>query len=395
MGLSGLGLPTQDFFLARSRQPLVARSLVLRQLSRSAKPNTGGCFNSCVNQVTLPTPDRRDRSHFLALSIFFPLLPEVPTSGLQYSFIGNFFGWHHMFQFLTKLDYLLRETFLGLRRGGWMNWAAVSTVTVLLFLFGMSLQASWQLEGLLGQFGGQLEVAVYLDPGARIEMVKPVVEQLPQVTDVQVISKEQAWEFLVEELGISDIAAATEQLEGNPLVDELKVKARTAAEVPELAEQLGQIPGIDEVQYVDEAIQRLQDLKQGLGWVSLTITSVLCLTAVAVIATTIRLIVMARRREIEIMQLVGATSAWIYFPFILQGITFGVVGAAIAWGLVTSIQQFLANLLADAPEFLRFLGGGLQPNLAQLFLLPVLLLGFGGFVGLMGSLFAVRRFATR
>jgi cell division transport system permease protein len=300
-----------------------------------------------------------------------------------------------MFQFLTKLDYLLRETFLGLRRGGWMNWAAVSTVTVLLFLFGTSLQASWQLEGLLSQFGGQLEVAVYLDPGAQIEMVKPVVEQLPQVTDVQVISKEQAWEFLVEELGISDIAAATEQLEGNPLVDELKVKARTAAEVPELAEQLGQIPGIDEVQYVDEAIQRLKDLKQGLGWVSFTITSVLCLTAVAVIATTIRLIVMARRREIEIMQLVGATSAWIYFPFVLQGITFGVVGAAIAWGLVTSIQQFLANLLADAPEFLRFLGGGLQPNLAQLFLLPVLLLGFGGFVGLLGSLFAVRRFATR
>jgi cell division transport system permease protein len=52
-----------------------------------------------------------------------------------------------MFQFITKLDYLLRETFLGLRRGGWMNWAAVSTVTVLLFLFGMGLQVSWKLEG--------------------------------------------------------------------------------------------------------------------------------------------------------------------------------------------------------------------------------------------------------
>jgi cell division transport system permease protein len=70
-----------------------------------------------------------------------------------------------MFQFLTKLDYLLRETLLGLRRGGWMNWAAISTVTVLLFLFGMSLQASWKLEGLLSQFGSQVEVSVYLDPG--------------------------------------------------------------------------------------------------------------------------------------------------------------------------------------------------------------------------------------
>jgi cell division transport system permease protein len=82
-----------------------------------------------------------------------------------------------MFQFLTKLDYLLRETLLGLRRGGWMNWAAVSTVTVLLFLFGMSLQASWKLEGLLNQFGSQVEVSVYLDPGAQIESVKLVVRE--------------------------------------------------------------------------------------------------------------------------------------------------------------------------------------------------------------------------
>jgi cell division transport system permease protein len=80
-----------------------------------------------------------------------------------------------MFQFLTKFDYLLRETLLGLRRGGWMNWAAISTVTVLLFLFGISLQASWKLEGLLNQFGSQVEVSVYLDPGAQADMVKPLV----------------------------------------------------------------------------------------------------------------------------------------------------------------------------------------------------------------------------
>ena len=71
-----------------------------------------------------------------------------------------------MFKFLTKLDYLLKETFLGLQRGGWMNWAAVSTVAVLLFLFGISLQTSWQVEKLLNQFGSQLEVSVYLEPTA-------------------------------------------------------------------------------------------------------------------------------------------------------------------------------------------------------------------------------------
>jgi cell division transport system permease protein len=300
-----------------------------------------------------------------------------------------------MFQFLTKLDYLLRETFLGLRRGGWMNWAAVSTVTVLLFLFGMSLQASWKLEGLLNQFGTQVEVSVYLDPGAPLQKVIPVVRQLPEVTEVKTISKEQAWASLVKELGISDIEGATEQLDGNPLVDELMVKARNSKDVPTLAVKLAQLPGIEEVRYMDEVLQRMQQLNQGLRWVSLTITTVLSLTALAVITTTIRLIVMARRREIEIMQLVGATTAWIYLPFILQGIAFGVVGAAIAWLLIASVQEFLANLLATAPDFIQYIAGGTQPNSIQLLLLPLLLLSLGGLVGLMGSLFAVRRFASR
>jgi cell division transport system permease protein len=276
-----------------------------------------------------------------------------------------------------------------------MNWAAVSTVTVLLFLFGMSVQASWRLEGLLNQFGSQVEVSVYLDPGERLEKVIPIVQELPQVTEVKIISKEQAWASLVQELGISDIAGATAQLEGNPLVDELKVKARNQKDVPTLAQQLAKIPGIDDVQYMDDALKRMQELNQGLGWVSLTITSLLSLTAIAVITTTIRLIVMARRREIEIMQLVGATTAWIYLPFILQGITFGVVGALIAWFLITSVLQFLTNLLATGPDFIQFLAGGVQPNPIQLLLLPLLLLSLGGSVGLMGSLFAVRRFASR
>jgi len=276
-----------------------------------------------------------------------------------------------------------------------MNWAAISTVTVLLFLFGISLQATWKVEGLLNQFGSQVEVSVYLDPGAPIEKVLPRVRQLPDVTDVKTISKEQAWVSLTKELGLSDVEGATEQLEGNPLVDELKVKATNSKDVPTLAVKLAQVPGVDEVRYLDEVLQRMQQLNQGLSWVSLIIITVLSLTALAVITTTIRLIVMARRREIEIMQLVGATTVWIYLPFILQGVTFGLVGAAIAWILIASVQEFLANLLSTGPDFIKYIAGGVQPNPLQLILLPLLLLTLGGTVGLVGSLFAVRRFASR
>lgn len=296
-------------------------------------------------------------------------------------------------KFFTKLDYLLKETFLGLLRSGWMNWAAISTVTVLLFLFGLSLQSSWQLEKLLNQFGSQLEVSVYLDAGARGDAIAPMVHNLPQVAAMQVITKEQAWTKLIKDLGISDIEGATQQLGDNPLVDEIKVKALNAQVVPTLATQLAKIPQVNTVQYVDEAVQRIAQLHQGLNWITLTITVILTLTAIAVTTTTIRLIVLARRREIEIMQLVGATSTWIYLPFLLQGITFGLVGGAIAWSFISLIQQFLTKLLVNQPEFIQFLTNGLQLTTAQTLLLPLILLGFGSTVGLLGSLFAVRRFA--
>jgi cell division transport system permease protein len=276
-----------------------------------------------------------------------------------------------------------------------MNWAAVSTVTVLLFLFGISLQASWQFENLLNQFGSQLEVSVYLETGVEASTLKPLVQDLPEVSEVTTVSKEEAWNALVQDMGISDIRGATQQLNGNPLVDEIKVRARSSDEVPLLAQKLQLIQGVDEVQYVDEAVKRIAQLNQGLNWLSFGITTVLTLTAIAVITTTIRLIVLARRREIEVMQLVGATNTWIYLPFVLQGITFGIVGAAIAWGLITGTHQFISSLLAQQPDFIQFLASGLQLSPQKVVLLPLSLLGLGGSVGLMGSLFAVRRFALR
>ncbi|PSR15496.1 cell division protein [filamentous cyanobacterium CCP3] len=300
-----------------------------------------------------------------------------------------------MIKLLTKFDYLLRETLLGLRRGGWMNWAAISTITVLLFLFGISLQSTWQLERLLNQFGSQLEVSAYLQSGFQASDLKPVVEAFPDVVAVTPVTKESAWADLVADMGLSDIAGATDQLKGNPLVDELKVKARDSEAVPAIASQLQALDGIDEVRYVDEAVTRLAQLNDGLKWTSLFVITILTLTATAVITTTIRLIVLARRREIEVMQLVGATRIWIYLPFILQGAAFGLAGATVAWGLLFAVQRFLTELATQQADFIQFVVQGLRLTPQQLILLPASLLGLGTLVGLMGSLLAVRKFSLR
>jgi cell division transport system permease protein len=298
-------------------------------------------------------------------------------------------------KFLTQSDYLLRETWLGIRRGGWMNWAAISTVAVLLLLLGLSLQLGWQVGHLLNQFGNQLEISVYLNTGVGAESLRSAVRRLPEVALIEAVPKEQAWANLVKDLGGSELQNAIQQLGGNPLVDELRVKARSAAAVAPLADQLKRLPGVSSVQYVAEAVQRIGQLHRGLNGLSLLVTGMLTVTAMAVITTTIRLIVVARQREIEVMQLVGATTAWIYLPFLLQGVTFGLVGAGLAWGLIQGVQAFLGNLLAQQPELLKIVAMDLQPSLLERWALPLILLGFGGLLGLFGSLLAVRNAAPR
>lgn len=298
-------------------------------------------------------------------------------------------------RFLNKIHYLLQETFLGLRRGGWLNWAAVSTLLVLLFLVGIGVELSWGVDATVQSLGGQLEISVYLEPERQGVELQPQVAQLPHVAEVKVITKDQAWRNLLLEMGIQDEAAMETQLGENPLVDALRVKADSTEALGEVAEQIRQLEGVDEVYYGDRIVEQLAQLQDMLRLGSLTITGVLALTAVAVITTTIRLIVMARRREIEVMQLVGATAAWIYLPFILQGCLFGVISAVGAWGLILGSQQLLQELLEQliALPFLKVM----QADRSQLefWLLPSMLLGMGVFLGTTSSLIAVRKSAGR
>lgn len=301
-----------------------------------------------------------------------------------------------MLRSLSKTDYLLHETLRGVQRGGWMNWAAMSTMTVLLFLFGVSLQASWQVEGLLNQFGSQLVISTYLDSGVEASSLMPQVRRLPGVVMVEAVSKEQAWAQLTEDLGLSDVSNASAQLKGNPLVDELKVKAREAEQVPQLARTLKAMSGVSEVLYVSEVIQQLRDLNLGLRWVSLTVVGLLSMTAIAVVTTTIQLIAIARRHEIEVMQLVGATRSWIYLPFLFQGSIFGLVGAGSSWGLLLAVQSGLKSLSnSQQPAFIAFLVNGLQLSAQQSALLPMALLALGIGIGLVGSLLAVNKVTAR
>ena len=296
-------------------------------------------------------------------------------------------------RFFAKIDYLLRETFLGLKRGGWMNWAAISTVAVLLFLFGASLQISWQLENVLGQLGSQLEISVYLDENTQGESMQSRLLLVDGVASAKLIPKEEAWQNLMKDLGKNDLNQATKQLGGNPLVDEFKVRTVSSDRVPDVAKRISGLKGINEVWYTNEVVERIGQLRQALSNSSVAIVAIFTVIAIAVITTTIRLIVLARRREIEVMQLVGATAIWIYFPFVLQGVVFGLAGAGTAYLMLLLSLNLLGGAIINQPELIKSLTLGLTTDVRVQFFLPAVLAIFGSVIGVLGSLLAVRRFS--
>jgi cell division transport system permease protein len=275
-----------------------------------------------------------------------------------------------------------------------MNWAAISTITVLLLLFGLSLQVNWQLERLTSQFGNQLEVSAFLNPGVTADSLLPYVSQFRHIKSIEPIPKDVAWQELSQDLDFPDLASITTQLNGNPLVDELRILVDAPDQVVGLAEQLQQLQGIESVHYMADVVERLDQLNAGLHLVGLVLVGLLTLATLAVITTTIRLIVLAQRREVEILKLVGATPSWICLPFLLHGLSFGAIGGAAAWLILLGLQSSVQRVLAQQADFIQFLAQGLVLDASELLVLPVILISFGATVGVVGSFLAIRRLAT-
>lgn len=280
-----------------------------------------------------------------------------------------------------KLIYLLQEAWCGVQKGGWMNWAAISTLTLMLFLLGTTYIAHLQLEAMLQQMGNVLEITAYLKPDADTQALQAQIVTWNGVQAVRIIPKEVAWQQLLTDLGQS--AAEAEALLGdNPLLDALKVATATSDTLSLLAGNLKQLPGIESVWYVQDLIRQLDQTHRSLRQLGIASIAILTSITLAVISTTIRLVTVSRREEIEIMQLVGASPRWIILPFLLQGAGFGFLGALLAGGLLWLGGILLAQIL---PPLTTPIGVG--P-------LPLLLVGFGVSIGVLGSWFSVRRLAS-
>lgn len=262
----------------------------------------------------------------------------------------------------SRISYTFREMWASLRRNFTLTAAAIITATVSLLLFGVTLLIQRAFDNQLSQWAGGVEMIVYVDNDAtpeQIQQIRDSLESQPNVIDVAKLRYLDIEESLAEAGRLFGGDTETLQLlnESN-IPTQFKVVPADGAGLEllaQLASTIGTQPKVHEVTFPGDQIEVLDTLQGFIGFRLFIITGILLFSAVLLIWNTIRTAMFARRREIEVMKLVGATNWFIRLPFMLEGLFQGLVGSLLASG-------FLLLLNADWTSGVRGFptGSGLE-----------------------------------
>lgn len=291
---------------------------------------------------------------------------------------------------LSSIEFVLQETAANIYRNRLQMLAAISTVAVTLMILGSFVFSIANLTRVAGNLPSQFEITVHLKDNVtrdqRFELRKKLTA-LPGVTSITFRSKDEVYKQLKRWLGSSvDLSG----IEKNPQTDEYRVRIEDIAETKQVVGAItklqrgGQSRIIDEVVAAPEAAKKLAHLIGFLRLFGTVVTLLLVGATALIVSNALRLTIHARRREIRIMQLVGATNWFIRGPYVLEGMFHGLIGAAIACLVVQIGGSYLCGTIQRLVPFMGVweTSGGI---LAMLIALGVLL-------GAAGSFISIRRF---
>ncbi len=289
---------------------------------------------------------------------------------------------------LSSFRYIGPQCFKSMRNNGWMTFAAVLTITIALFLgsfFWMLLQ---NIDANAVQVEDNVRVVAYLDysvtSGQRLGIEKEL-SWIEGVSKVEFVSKDEGILDLQERYNVEDLVASLGGV--NPLPDLFSITALDPEQVTSIAQAAALVEGVSEVKYGAGTVEKLFALTNTLRKIGLAIMALLAISGVVLIAMSTRLTIQTRKKEIMIMKWVGATNAFIRWPFFLEGLLLGLTGAGLALTLVLALYGSAADYLAAGLPFVKVL------TLAEIWRpAAAFTLGSGLVLGAVGSSIPLTRF---
>ena len=277
----------------------------------------------------------------------------------------------------------LREVFLAFKRAPLLAVLGITTIAFSLFAFGLFGLVAINIKAALLEIEDRVEIRAFLADGARDAQVLELMQgisKLPQVADVGYVSPDSALQRARAEL-----EEFRDVMEGAMLPASVELRLKEGARDPEsmqmISRRLQTYPVVEEVRYGREWVEKLYRIRNIAGIAGSVLGSVFALVAVIIIGSTIRLAILARTKEIEIMRLVGATNTFVRLPYLIDGALKGLAGGAIAAVLSWAAVQLVSMKLMGAQFF----------SAQQV----VLGIAAGGLLGLVGSWVSVGRHLRR
>jgi cell division transport system permease protein len=288
-----------------------------------------------------------------------------------------------------NLGFFLAEAFKNLRLNLLMSVTAATTTAVCILVLGIGLLVDAHVEGIVGNVGQDVTITAFFPEDIdqeRIDEVVSSVESYPEVNESTYVSKEEALERFRETFADQpDIAGS---ISSDVLPASMEIQLKDSSDSSVVADRLRE-EGFqdDEIRYPQQTVDRLNQITGYLVWGLRGATALFFVASVLLIFNTIRLSIFARRKEIEVMKLVGASDSFVRTPFVLEGLVQGLIGAIPAALLVVWVDSLFVGWAQQSLPFLPISSGAVNALIVLLFLLFV-----GALVGVAGSFFSVRRF---
>lgn len=297
---------------------------------------------------------------------------------------------------LSQLSFVFRRARKSFGEMLWTHLLTASTMAMTLFLFGGFFLLQENFQGLLKGWGSRVQIFAYLDDRLAAADIAPLTSRVrayAEIESVRFVSQSEAWENFKKSLGSQAGVLDGLSAEVLPASLEIAVKAgyRDHDSLAGIAGRLRAEKGVGKVEYPEEWMEKFSLLVRGIEWAKWIFGGVLLLATLLIVGNTVKLAILARREEIEIMQLVGAPPRLVRMPFVIEGMIQGLFAAALALGFLWLLFFFARSqlphtfgLFTDRAE-IRFLEA---PNV-------LLLLFLGWAMGAVGSLLSLNRFLER
>jgi len=293
---------------------------------------------------------------------------------------------------ITFVAFSMKRAWQGFWRNALMSIAATATmVLMLLLLAGFFIIQAGLLAGL--QFTEQkVQVVAYLQPNVtegQIATMQDRLEAMPEVASADYVSREQALADFRDSMKAQGREDLTKYLDSNPLYASLEVKLADPAGISIVAQALRDESQVRNVINIEDLVQRVLTVTSILRTGGTVLLLVVGIIALFIIVNTIRLAVVARAEEIEIMRLVGASDAFIRWPFVFEGALVGFLGAVIALGVLALAADPISGFMVDFFRVLPIQFSSLTRDLVTL------VMGAGVGLGILGSWLSVRTYLIR